>query len=84
MTYRLVQLAPGSYDVERNGEVVASLVQSLNRGRWYAELLDGTAPPPPPFTAPEHRFRNLTIAREWLGNPEVVHTPGGDLARGTI
>ena len=84
MAYRLVQLAPGSYDVELNGEIVASLVQSAGRGLWYAELLDERAPRPAPFTAAEHRFRTLTSALTWFGDPEVVYTPGGDFARRTI
>ena len=42
MTYRLIRLAPGSYDLELNGEVVASVVRSPDHRRqaatWYAEL----------------------------------------------
>jgi hypothetical protein len=84
MTYRLVQLAPGSYDVELDGMVVASLVQSPTSRRWTAELLDEREPHPAPFTAAEHRFDSFKGAQGWLGNPEVVHTPGGEFARGTI
>ena len=84
MTYRLVQLAPGSYDVERDGKVVASLVQSPTSRRWTAELLDERQPHPAPFTAAEHRFDSFTGAQGWFGNAEVVHTPGGEFARRTI
>src|SRR5207237_709504 len=54
MTYKLVQLAEGAYDVQRSGEVIASLVvATATRGsdRWCAELLDETSPYPSPFTA---------------------------------
>ena len=67
MTYRLVQLAPGSYDVELDGMVVASLVQSPTSRRWTAELLDERQPHPAPFTAAEHRFDSFTGARGGSG-----------------
>ena len=75
MTYRLVQLAPGSYDVEHDGEVIASLVQTPSHGAWIAELLDDRWNYPPPFTRPEHRFSTRADALTWLGEPEVVAIP---------
>jgi hypothetical protein len=63
MTYRLVQLAPGSYDLECGGVVIASVVQEpptrRRRQRWSAELIDERVPYPPPFTALQHHFENL-------------------------
>jgi hypothetical protein len=72
VTYRLVQLAPGSYDVEHEGEIIASLVQTPSHGAWIAELLDERRNYPPPFTRPEHRFNNRADALTWLGEPEVI------------
>ena len=49
-TYRLIRLAPGSYDLELDGAGIASVVRDGNHGhhavRWFAELLD-EAPRPP-------------------------------------
>jgi hypothetical protein len=75
VTYKLVQLAAGSYDVEYAGEIVASLVQPPSRHVWIAELLDERGEYPPPFTGPEHRFDKLADALRWLGEPEVVTIP---------
>ena len=75
MTYRLVQLAPGSYDVEHDGEIIASLVQTPSHGDWIAELLDECRSYPSPFTQPEHRFNTRADALRWLGEPEVVAIP---------
>ena len=75
-TYRLIRLAPGSYDVEVEGAVVASLVRDGNHGHhgvtWYAELLDETGLRPLPFTEPVHQFASFDEAAAWLGNPDVV------------
>ena len=84
MTYRLIQLAPGAYDVELDGEIVASLVQSPTSRRWTAELLDEARQLPAPFNKIEHRFDSFTGVRGWLGNAEVVHTAVGEFARRTI
>jgi hypothetical protein len=73
MTYRLTKLAPGSYDVWRNGEIIASLVRSgqTDDAIWTAELLvePGQGEMPAPFTAPEHTFASLEEVRVWLGAP---------------
>jgi hypothetical protein len=72
VTYRLVQLAPGSYDVESDGKIIASLVRdSRASSRWSAELLDDLPPHPPPFTSTRHKFGGFAEAVTWLGNPEV-------------
>ena len=84
MTYRLIQLAAGAYDVERDGAIVASLVRNQSSKRWCAELLDERLPHPAPFTAIEHAFETFADALTWLGSPEVVSTAGGEFARRTI
>jgi hypothetical protein len=84
MTYKLVQLAPGSYDVELDGKVVASLVKSPTSKRWTAELLDEAGLRPAPFRKAAHWFATLNGVQEWLGDPELVPTPGGAFARRTI
>ena len=75
MPYRLTKLAPGSYDVWLNGEIIASLVRSgqTQDAVWTAELLVEPLPGemPAPFTAPEHTFASLEEARIWLGAPIV-------------
>jgi hypothetical protein len=71
VAYRLIRLAPGSYDVELNGEVVASLVREpSDRARWYAELLDEDHRPEP-FAQAEHEFSTYAEAIEWLGHPAL-------------
>ena len=76
MNYRLIRLAPGSYDLELNGEVIASLVKDGNHGhhavRWYAELLNETGPRPAPFSEAVHQFGSFDDAVTWLGHPDVV------------
>jgi hypothetical protein len=73
MSYKLTKLAPGSYDVWLNGEIIASLVRSgqTHDAIWTAELLEDlpSGEMPAPFTAPEHAFGSLDEARAWLGAP---------------
>ena len=74
MEYRLIQLAPGAYDVLRRGEIVASVVRNGPRSkRWSAELLDKLPPQarPAPFTDTEHHFQSFEDICEWLGRPPV-------------
>jgi hypothetical protein len=75
MTYTLSRLAPGSYDVLLNGEIVASLVRSGNTSNatWTAELLEDVHPRrrPAPFKWPEHTFSSLEEAQKWLGDAEI-------------
>ncbi len=76
MAYTLIRLAPGSYDILLDGEVVASLVRSgqTSDATWTAELLFGLPPQerPAPFTALEHSFTSLDEAKAWLGGAEVL------------
>jgi hypothetical protein len=76
MTYRLIRLAPGSYDLELDGEIVASVVRETSRAHgpvsWFAELLDETSPRPAPFTEPVHEFGSFEEAAAWLGYPDTV------------
>jgi hypothetical protein len=75
MPYTLVRLAPGSYDVVRDGEVIAGLVRSgeTSDATWTAELLQDLPlqERPAPFTMIEHRFGSLEEARAWLGGAEI-------------
>jgi hypothetical protein len=74
MSYQLVQLAPGAYDVVLNGEIIASVVRhASSTTTWTAELLDDLPPPerPAPFTQIEHQFCSLEAVRDWLGHPPV-------------
>lgn len=77
MTYRLIRLAPGSYDLELEGKVVASIVRDGNRGhhavRWFAELLDEAGPRPAPFVEAVHQFGSFDQAAAWLGYPDTVN-----------
>jgi hypothetical protein len=76
MSYKLVRLAPGSYDVVLNGVIIAGLVRSgpSDEATWIAELLVDLAPEerPAPFSELEHAFGSLDEARVWLGDPELV------------
>jgi hypothetical protein len=70
MTYSLSRLAPGSYDVLLDGQIIASLVKNGNdTARWTAELLSDLSPAerPAPFLEIEHEFPNLEAAKRWLG-----------------
>lgn len=73
--YKLIQLAPGSYDVLLHGVIIASLVRIDTPDRhlttWTAELLVDLLPEerPAPFTEPERQFASLEEARAWLGDP---------------
>jgi len=75
MTYSLIQLAPGAFDLLLNGEVVASIVRNgpYQPYTWTAELLEDVPPDhrPAPFTEIEHIFASLEDLCDWLGNPEV-------------
>jgi hypothetical protein len=70
MAYKLSRLAPGSYDVLLDGEIIASLVRSgqSQDATWTAELLEDLPPGerPTPFVEPEHQFGSLEEAQKWL------------------
>ena len=75
MGYRLIQLAPGAYDVLRDGEIIASVVRHGPRShsKWSAELLDDLTPRtrPAPFVELEHEFHSFEDVCVWLGRPPV-------------
>ena len=77
MPYRLVRLAPGSYDLE------ARLRRYRERGRdgnhrhhavrWFAELLDEAGPRHALFVESVHEFGSFDEAAAWLGYPDTVN-----------
>ena len=75
MTYCLIKLAPGAYDLLLHGEVVGSVVRSSSRQpyTWTAELLEDLprSRRPSPFREIEHDFPSLDELCTWLGNPQV-------------
>ncbi len=74
MTYVLYKLAPGSYDLELDGELIGGVVRTARETAWTAELLDPLPAEkrPTPFTDLEHEFPTFEAALEWLGGPEVL------------
>lgn len=78
MPYKLIRLAPGSYDVVLDGVIVASLVRSgpTSNATWTVELLDDIAPKgrPKPFKKIEHSFRTLEDVQTWLGVGETCNS----------
>ncbi len=76
MAYTLSHLAPGSYDVLLDGEIVASLTRNgpTDPATWSAEILNDlpAGKMPAPFVGPVHTFNSLEEARNWLGAPENV------------
>src|SRR3954465_2376998 len=76
--YKLIRLAPGSYDLFLDGVVVANPVQArVDRPVWVAELLLDLpiGQRPFPFKRLEHTFSSFELARAWLGHPEIVDSP---------
>jgi len=76
MTYSLIQLAPGAYDLLLNDRIVGSIVRTGYRSKdtsWTAELLEDLprGRRPAPFREVEHTLPTLEAVCEWLGNPEV-------------
>jgi hypothetical protein len=74
MTCTLFKLAPGSYDLELDGELIGGLFRTHpSKPTWTAELLEPLPPEqrPAPFTALEHEFPSFDAALEWLRGPEV-------------
>ncbi len=76
MTYSLIQLAPGVYDLFLNGELMGSVVRTGTGNKntsWTAELLEDLpqGSRPTPFIEIEHNFPTLEAACEWLGHPTV-------------
>ena len=76
MTYNLIQLAPGAYDLLLNGQVMGSVVRAGHSSKnttWIAELLEDLphSRRPAPFKEIEHDFATLEEVCAWLGNPSV-------------
>jgi hypothetical protein len=75
MTYRLIQLAPGAYDLLLHDNVVASVVRTGSRQpyTWTAELLENLprSRRPSPFREIEHDFPSLDELCTWLRNPQI-------------
>ena len=77
ISYALHRLAPGSYDLVRDGEVIGSVVREVRGGTgydiWHAELLNDPAPEkrPAPFSRIDHTFGSLQAVVAWLKNPTV-------------
>jgi hypothetical protein len=76
MTYRLIQLAPGAYDLFLDDNVFASVVRNGSRQpyTWTAELLDDLprSKRPWPFQEVEHDFPSLEQLCVWLGRPHMT------------
>ena len=75
MTYSLIQLAPGAYDLLLPGEIVGSVVRnsSYQPYTWTAELLEDVPPArrPAPFTKLEHVFASLEDLCDWFAQPQM-------------
>jgi hypothetical protein len=75
MTYSLIQLAPGAYDLLLEGEVMGSVVRNSSSQpyTWTAELLEDAPPSrrPAPFTELEHVFASLEDLCEWFAQPQM-------------
>jgi hypothetical protein len=75
MTYHLIQLAPGAYDLLLHDTIVASVVRSGSRQpyTWTAELLEHLPRGKRPllFREIEHDFPSLDELCAWLGHPTV-------------
>ncbi|MDF2811108.1 MAG: hypothetical protein K0S56_2139 [Microvirga sp.] len=70
MSYSLTRLAPGSYDLHRDGRTIGSVVRTSGEPvRWFVELLRDLPPAerPAPFRELEHEFATLEEVRAWLG-----------------
>ena len=74
MLYTLHKLAPGSYDLKRDGELIGGVVKNGPRAAtWTAELLDDVPSEalPAPFSKTEHTFPTLDAVLTWLGDAEI-------------
>jgi hypothetical protein len=75
MTYTLHRLAPGSYDLHRDGELMGGVVRlSEHNKTWIAELLVDAPREarPQPFTEVEHTFSSFEELKRWLGGAPVL------------
>jgi hypothetical protein len=74
MTYTLHRLAPGSYDLCLDGELIGGVVRvEAHRKTWIAELLVDAPQEarPQPFTEVEHTFSSFVELQRWLGDAPV-------------
>ena len=74
MTYTIHRLAPGSYDLHLDGELVGGVVRiSRHHRTWIAELLVDAPQEarPRPFTEVEHTFLSFVELQRWLGDAPV-------------
>jgi len=81
MTYTLIQLAPGAYDLLLNSAIMGSVVRTGYRSTdtiWTAELLEDLPPSkrPAPFVEMEHSFPTLEDLCAWLGSPQITSNFG--------
>ncbi len=75
MTYTLHRLAPGSYDLHLDGQLVGGVVRLSNHNKtWIAELLVDAplVARPQPFTEVEHTFSSFEELKRWLGDAPVL------------
>jgi hypothetical protein len=83
MSYTLHKLAPGSYDLCKDHELVGSVVRRDQRSlTWIAEVIteeSSSKALPRPFTKPEHRFPSFDAMLEWLGGAEVHGDPDDEV-----
>jgi hypothetical protein len=75
MSYQLIQLASGSYDILLDDRIIGSAVRGGTRNTpvWIAELLEDSSSEqrPAPFTMVEHTFGSFEDLCVWLGSPQV-------------
>jgi hypothetical protein len=75
MTYCLIQLAPGAYDLLLHDTIVTSVVRNGSRQpyAWTAELLEDLPRSRRPALCREieHDFPSLDELCAWLGHPKV-------------
>ena len=87
MSYSLIQLAPGAYDLYLADSIVASVVRSGQRQpyTWTAELLEELPrhKRPAPFREIEHSFPSLDELCVWLGHPPVKANNRHTASQGT-
>ena len=86
MSYNLIQLAPGAYDLLLDDTIVASVVRSgvYQPYTWTAELLEELpkGQRPTPFREIEHSFASLEELCAWLGQPAVTTNNRGTASQG--
>jgi hypothetical protein len=85
MSYQLIQLAPGSYDIVLDDRIIGSAVRGGSRHApvWIAELLEDSplGQRPAPFTRVEHAFESFEDLCVWLGGPQVTPNPRDRVAQ---